>query len=86
MSTRPYSRFNPKVNVFLHKDGTIRLADFGIAVIEHVGSSYTRSQPGGAAGWKAPELLDAEDDALVRPSAATDIYAFGCVCVEVSNR
>ena len=83
---RLYSRFDPKVNVFLDDDGTTRLADFGIAVIEHVGSSYTRPQQGGAAGWKAPELLDAEDDTFVRPTPATDVYAFGCVCVEVGSQ
>ena len=32
--------------------------------------------------WMAPELLSAT---IPRPNYATDVYAFGCLCVEVRS-
>ncbi len=60
------------------------MADVGNVSTTHVGSNYTRSQPGGLAAWKAPELLEPENY-FVCPAAAIDIYAFGSICVEIRN-
>ncbi len=62
----------------------VRLADFGLAVIEDGGSSVVPSC-GGAVAWLAPELLDPEAYGLCYPTPTrqSDVYSFGCVCVEV---
>lgn len=67
-------------NIFVQNNGSVALADFGLTVIADVGSSLTRTGRIGAAGWRAPELLDIDP---VRPTEKSDVYAFGCVCVEV---
>lgn len=40
---------------------------------------------GGAMRWKAPELVDPEEFGLetTRPTFASDVFAFGCLCIEV---
>lgn len=63
-------------------DGTLRLTDFGLSVIADVGLSYTSLNAGGAVGYASPELIEAGDP---RPTIASDVYAFGHVCVEVRD-
>lgn len=41
---------------------------------------------GGVAFWLAPELIDCVGfQNSGRPTAASDVYAYACVCVEVST-
>lgn len=68
-------------------DCNARLADFGLAsFIDGAAPSGTGAYVGKAL-WTAPELLFPEkfgrppDDC--RPTAASDIYAFGMLCYEV---
>lgn len=71
---------NVQANILIDEDLHVRLADFGVAVLADASSSSgisTRS--GGAARWCPPEVLKGEPS-----SFESDIYAFGCVCVEVS--
>lgn len=58
----------------------IRLTDFGLALLSDAGSSSMGSQGGGGTRWTAPEVLNGK-----RPSCESDVYAFGCVCVEVNQ-
>lgn len=74
------------MNIFLDAEENALLADFGISVIDYVGSSMTKEQRDGAIAWKAPELLGdpmLDDSPPTRANAQSDAYAFGCVCVEV---
>ncbi|KAJ7147345.1 kinase-like domain-containing protein [Mycena filopes] len=59
------------------------LADFGLSVFSDATSSMTTNR-GGSPYWMAPELLDPDRYGLkfVR-TTATDVYAYGCVCLEV---
>jgi serine/threonine protein kinase len=61
-------------NVLLDADGTARLTDFGLAK----GSDYSvLTQPGqmlGTIDYLAPEIIRGDE-----PTAASDIYAFGCL-------
>ncbi|KAJ3475528.1 hypothetical protein NLI96_g11783 [Meripilus lineatus] len=68
-------------NVLINAKGKALLADFGDSVIADVGGSSTEQQGLGRIPWKAPELLRSRQG--FRPTCESDIYAFGCTCVEV---
>ncbi|KAJ3490037.1 hypothetical protein NLI96_g1704 [Meripilus lineatus] len=70
-------------NVLVGEDGKVRLSDFGLAAISEEGGSYFSCQ-GGPWGWIAPELIDPEAFNLNSsvPTRASDVYSFGCLCVE----
>ncbi|TCD66727.1 hypothetical protein EIP91_001020 [Steccherinum ochraceum] len=71
---------NILIDEFLHP----RLADFGLSILA---DAYTRtlgSHSGGVAvRWSSPELLGG---VILRPNFASDIYAFGCTCIELYSR
>jgi serine/threonine protein kinase len=56
------------------------LADFGLANVS-AGLENTITISEGSARWSAPELL--MGDSIAR-THLSDIYSFGCVCIEVS--
>ena len=71
-------------------DDNICLTDFGLAVFireaqDSIGYGSTR---GGNPRWLSPELIDPElfpdQDQSGRPTFASDIYSFACVCIEVN--
>ncbi len=65
-------------------DETVFLGDLGFSVIADVGNSYTESCEAKACAWVAPELLEVPlTKDPVRPTFASDMYSFGCMCVEV---
>jgi len=60
-----------------------RLTDFGLSILA---DSYTRtlgSQGGVAVRWSPPELLSG---VILRPNFESDVYAFGCTCIELYGR
>lgn len=61
------------------KEGIVQLADFGLSIIGDVGYSLTSPDGRGATAWVAPELIEE----VIRPTPASDMYSFGCTCVEV---
>ncbi|KAJ7145906.1 kinase-like domain-containing protein [Mycena epipterygia] len=69
-------------NILITTDWTVRLIDFGLS--RSFDASRRTSKEGGSLRWMAPELIDPEEFGLqFRPTPATDVYAFGCVCVEL---
>lgn len=75
-------------NLLIDETGAVRLTDFGLSLIaEGTAYNYGSHHGGGALRWIAPELFDPEEFGLdnTRPTAKSDIYAFGCICVEVST-
>ena len=69
-------------NILIDKTLHPRLADFGLTrLVDKTGQSSTNM--GGTLRWMAPELLVPSED--VQRTYASDIYAFACVCVEVST-
>lgn len=58
----------------------IRLADFGLALFADSSTASLGSHVGGSTRWMCPRLLSGD---LVRSNFTCDVYAFGCVCVEV---
>lgn len=67
-----------QANILISDDFRIQLGDFGLSRFEDASSASASSYTGGAARWLAPELLRGS-----RPTYASDIYAFGCVWLEV---
>ncbi|KAJ7239976.1 kinase-like domain-containing protein [Mycena haematopus] len=73
-------------NILINDDWSACLADFGLSVFSNATTSMHTSTRAGSLYWMAPELIDPDrfgcKFARTRPS---DIYAFGCVCLEVSD-
>ncbi|KAJ7778410.1 kinase-like domain-containing protein [Mycena metata] len=71
-------------NILITQDWTACLADFGLSTFADANPSSTLNQ-GGSLHWMAPELLDpGRFGTKFCRTPATDVYAFGCVCLEVT--
>ncbi|KAJ3489672.1 hypothetical protein NLI96_g1955 [Meripilus lineatus] len=71
--------------VLLSPNGHIQLLGFGSKVYDHadVVTEFTSKSD---VAFLAPELLDDSSEKSVElPSFASDVWAFGCVCVELFN-
>ncbi|EPQ54922.1 kinase-like protein [Gloeophyllum trabeum ATCC 11539] len=70
-------------NILIDADHKVRLADFGLSVLaEATRGAYTSARQTGSVRWLAPELADPHA-ATWRKTRASDVWAFGCVCLEV---
>ncbi|KAK7055199.1 kinase-like protein [Favolaschia claudopus] len=67
-------------NILIQENWTACLADFGLSEFSDASTSMS-SNRGGSVYWMAPELLDPHITFARTP--AIDIYAFGCVCLEL---
>ena len=78
--------FSCQSNVFVNDSGSACLADFGLVV---VGDRQTTTKNGlaGSLQWTAPERIAsyATGDNSPRRGYADDVYAYGCLCIEVSH-
>lgn len=68
--------------------GKARICDFGLVRIigQEAGRGYTTTTPHlGTARYSAPELIliEESDYSAYTPTTQSDIYAFGCVALEV---
>ncbi|TFK48858.1 hypothetical protein OE88DRAFT_1737617 [Heliocybe sulcata] len=71
-------------NILIDDEGHVRLADFGLSVLaEATKGAYSESTGAGSTRWLAPELIDDPSRDSYRRTPETDVYAFGCVCLEV---
>ncbi|KAJ7697232.1 kinase-like domain-containing protein [Mycena rosella] len=71
-------------NILVDDDGHACLTDFGLTVLSDATTTQTPNGAGSVA-WMAPEMLNPTAFGLPNPArtAASDIYAFGCVCLEL---
>ncbi|KAJ7085485.1 kinase-like domain-containing protein [Mycena belliarum] len=76
-------------NILVSDDESIRLADFGLSSICEADSTAgilrRSSDRAGSARWFAPELIIPTEfgcEQFAR-TTASDVYAFGCVCLEL---
>ncbi len=65
-------------NVFFGATGDVKIGDFGVAHLQDLGKTLTGAMLGTLA-YMAPEQITGSE----APSAATDLYAFGCVLYQV---
>jgi serine/threonine protein kinase len=74
-----------QANILIKEDWSACLADFGLSKVFSDDTLTTSTNRGGSLYWMAPELLEPSRFGLkfVR-TPATDVYAFGCVCFEVT--
>ncbi|KAF8183770.1 kinase-like domain-containing protein, partial [Mycena galopus ATCC 62051] len=70
-------------NILIKEDWSACLTDFGFSIFSDA-TATTNTTRAGSLYWMAPELLDPERFGLkFARTPATDVYAFGCVCVEL---
>ncbi|KAJ7508306.1 kinase-like domain-containing protein, partial [Mycena galericulata] len=71
-------------NILISEAWTACLADFGLSALADATSTLRSTKRSGSLYWMAPELIDPDRFGceFIR-TPATDVYAFGCVCVEV---
>ncbi|KAJ7270278.1 kinase-like domain-containing protein [Mycena rebaudengoi] len=72
-------------NILITREWSACLADFGLASFsDATAATHTSHHRAGSLRWMAPELIDPErfEQRFLR-TPATDVYAFGCVCLEL---
>ncbi|KAJ6587629.1 kinase-like domain-containing protein, partial [Mycena vulgaris] len=71
-------------NILVDDNGHACLTDFGLAVLSDATTTQT-PDGAGSVQWMAPELFNPTAFGLQNPARtpASDIYAFGCVCLEL---
>jgi hypothetical protein len=75
-----------KANVLMDDNRVPRICDYGLMRIyleERCNGLDARSSSMGSGRYIAPELVFASDDAI--PTAASDVWAIGCVGLDVSQ-
>ncbi|KAG6826273.1 hypothetical protein H0H92_000466, partial [Tricholoma furcatifolium] len=75
-------------NVLIDPAGRARLTDFSLSsvadsnIVSWTSQSSGHSR-GGSIRWMAPELLNYDDEDMAYNTTASDVYAWGCVCLEI---
>ncbi|KAF7340967.1 Kinase-like protein [Mycena sanguinolenta] len=70
-------------NILINADWSACLADFGLSIFSGA-TSLMATNRGGGTYWMAPELLDPDRFGMTfARTPASDVYAFGCVCLEL---
>ncbi|KAJ7619454.1 kinase-like domain-containing protein [Roridomyces roridus] len=71
-------------NILINDNWSACLADFGLSVLASATASVHASTRAGSPYWMAPELIDPPRfGCRYARTPASDIYAFGCVCLEL---
>ncbi|KAJ7646792.1 kinase-like domain-containing protein [Roridomyces roridus] len=71
-------------NILINEDWSACLSDFGLSSFSDATTAAHTSTRAGSTFWMSPELISPEKFGLefIR-TRASDVYAFGCVCVEL---
>ncbi|KDQ07887.1 hypothetical protein BOTBODRAFT_38446 [Botryobasidium botryosum FD-172 SS1] len=70
-------------NILISQSGDVRIADFGLSELKADEYYSTPWFCAGHPAWQAPELLRAETNEEARRTAASDVFAFGRVMLEI---
>lgn len=86
---RARSHNTAQSNIFVDEDGHACVADFGLSIIGDAtdGHLTTTISHAGSMQWTSPERMAsyASDDPPPRRTYADDVYAYGCVGIEVGS-
>jgi len=71
-------------NILVGDDWNVRISDFGNAVLVDATKTFSGALVG-QWRWMAPELLQPEafNYERAKKTRSTDVYSFGCLCVEL---
>jgi len=73
-------------NVLVKDDGEACLGDFGLSrFIQHVSTGLTTTVFSGTPRWMAPELLFSSSGDLAPVTKEGDVYALGCLALELTT-
>ncbi|KAF8326102.1 kinase-like domain-containing protein, partial [Cantharellus anzutake] len=73
------------LNILINDTGRAQLCDFGLSrILDGLPTGQTTSDQGGTLRFLAPELLESSEEDS-HPTTKSDVYAFGCTCVQVSG-
>ncbi|THH29182.1 hypothetical protein EUX98_g5006 [Antrodiella citrinella] len=72
-------------NILIDSEENAQLTDFGMSRITETVQETYASMPDGTVRWQAPEVVDPDlfDLSTKGPTYASDVYSFGCICIEV---
>ncbi|KAJ7279128.1 kinase-like domain-containing protein [Mycena rebaudengoi] len=72
-------------NILINDEWSACLADFGLTSLSDTTTATHTSNRAGSIRWMAPELIDPDrfGHRQFTRTPASDVYAFGCVCLEV---
>ncbi|KAJ7261919.1 kinase-like domain-containing protein [Mycena rebaudengoi] len=72
-------------NILINDEWSACLADFGLSNLDDAATAIDTPNLGGSTHWMAPELLSPEHfrEGEYCRTPASDVYAFGCVCLEL---
>lgn len=70
--------FSGQDNILVSDDETVQITDVTLFPLRDEWSAASPQRKGGPERWMAPELFHS-----LNPTPATDIFAFGFVCIEV---
>ncbi|KAJ7904961.1 kinase-like domain-containing protein [Mycena leptocephala] len=71
-------------NILVNEDWSACLTDFGLSVFSDASAPMNSPTRAGSILWMAPELIAPDRFGCeFSRTPATDVYAFGCVCVEL---
>ncbi|KAJ3477519.1 hypothetical protein NLI96_g10407 [Meripilus lineatus] len=76
-------------NILIDGRKRARLSDFGLSRFQSSMSTSRCTKAGGAMRWQAPEVFElgsTTTDPTAHMTFSSDIYSFGCVCLEVKTR
>eukprot|EP01094_Clydonella_sp_ATCC50884_P024685 TRINITY_DN6260_c0_g1_i5.p1 TRINITY_DN6260_c0_g1~~TRINITY_DN6260_c0_g1_i5.p1 ORF type:complete len:321 (-),score=97.40 TRINITY_DN6260_c0_g1_i5:171-1133(-) len=65
-------------NILITRDGTCKLADFGVAITKRKVEETDDFDVAGTPYWMAPEIFEGEP-----PTTASDIWSLGCTVIEL---
>ncbi|KDQ11126.1 hypothetical protein BOTBODRAFT_92059, partial [Botryobasidium botryosum FD-172 SS1] len=71
------------INIYIKDNGEACLGDFGMSrIVQEVTRDHNASAPHVSYRWTAPELLE-NGGLFPRVTPASDVYAFGCLSIEI---
>lgn len=74
-------------NIIINNSQRACIADFGLSRFsEATKGAYTTATREGSTRWMAPELMEESEEGTYRRTYESDVYAYGCTCLEIYTK